>query len=144
MIGNFQRPNITVFINHSTELFRNLKKDMCRNINQIHIHVNKTFNMNKSTYEVLHHICTFHSIILNKLLKVSLFLHPQISIQISDLRSVVCKEACRTVALLAHRLGAIFAPLAEFWLPTLFKLLGDSSIGIIAFQAIFISICQFE
>ena len=48
----------------------------------------------------------------------------QIEIQISDLRSVVCKEACRTVALLAHRLGSQFAPLAEFWLPSLFKLLG--------------------
>ena len=48
----------------------------------------------------------------------------QIGAQISDLRSVVCKEACRTAALLARRLGPLFSPLAELWLPVLFKLLG--------------------
>jgi hypothetical protein len=31
--------------------------------------------------------------------------HELISVQISDLRSVVCKEACRTVALIARKLG---------------------------------------
>lgn len=49
----------------------------------------------------------------------------QIGAQISDLRSVVCKEACRTTALLARRLGPLFSPLAELWLPVLFKLLGE-------------------
>lgn len=66
-------------------------------------------------------------LVAEQITNCSILTHPQISIQISDLRSVVCKEACRTVALLAHRLGAIFAPLAELWLPTLFKLLGDTS-----------------
>lgn len=41
---------------------------------------------------------------------------PQLQSQIVDLRSAVCKEACRTVATLAVCLGAAFSPLAEqFW-----------------------------
>lgn len=47
--------------------------------------------------------------------------HELIAAQISDLRSVISKEACRTVAFIARELGSTFAPLAELWLPTLLK-----------------------
>eukprot|EP01034_Spumella_vulgaris_P026937 gene26937-33588_t len=40
---------------------------------------------------------------------------------ISDLRSVVCKEACRTVAILARELGSVFSPFAESFMSTLMK-----------------------
>lgn len=41
--------------------------------------------------------------------------------QILDLRSSICKEACRTVAVIARRMGLHFAPHAEIWLPSLLK-----------------------
>lgn len=44
------------------------------------------------------------------------------SAQISDLRSTVSKEACRTVAILAKALRSHFAPLAEVWIPAVIKL----------------------
>lgn len=41
--------------------------------------------------------------------------------QISDLRSIVMKEACRTVGFLAYRLGHNFSLIAELLLPVLMK-----------------------
>ena len=41
--------------------------------------------------------------------------------QISDLRSIVMKEACRTVGFLAYRLGPNFSLIAELLLPVLMK-----------------------
>lgn len=41
----------------------------------------------------------------------------------TDLRSTVSKEACRTVAILANRMGNAFSPFAEVWLPTLLKVI---------------------
>jgi hypothetical protein len=46
----------------------------------------------------------------------------QVSSQISDLRSTVSKEACRTVAILARALRSHFSPLAEVWIPAVIKL----------------------
>lgn len=45
----------------------------------------------------------------------------QLVSQISDLRSVICKEGCRTLAVLAFFLGAHFRPLSEQWFPCLIK-----------------------
>jgi len=42
--------------------------------------------------------------------------------QVSDLRSVLSKEACRTVAILALRMGPAFAALADHFVPALLKL----------------------
>ena len=47
--------------------------------------------------------------------------HELISAQISDLRSAVSKEACKTVSILALKMSQQFAQLAEFWLPVLMK-----------------------
>ena len=47
--------------------------------------------------------------------------HELIMTQIADLRSSVSKEACRTVALLAVKMGNSFAILGEFWLNALMK-----------------------
>ncbi len=47
--------------------------------------------------------------------------HELISAQISDLRSAVSKEACKTVSILALKMSPQFAQLAEFWLPVLMK-----------------------
>ena len=47
--------------------------------------------------------------------------HELILNQISDLRSIVMKEACRTVGFLATRLGCNFAVMAELLLPVLMK-----------------------
>ena len=47
--------------------------------------------------------------------------HELILNQISDLRSIVMKEACRTVGFLAKRLGSAFAVIAELLLPVLMK-----------------------
>ena len=45
----------------------------------------------------------------------------QMIVQICDLRSIVSKEACRTVAILARRLGPAFSHFADLWLPSLLK-----------------------
>jgi hypothetical protein len=43
--------------------------------------------------------------------------------QISDLRSTISKEACRTVAMMARVMRGNFAQFVEFWIPSLLKLL---------------------
>eukprot|EP01041_Mallomonas_annulata_P001775 gene1775-3436_t len=48
-------------------------------------------------------------------------IHELMSVQITDLRSSVCKEACRTVAMLAKCTGVHFIPLAELWIPSILK-----------------------
>jgi hypothetical protein len=50
-------------------------------------------------------------------------MHEKILANIADLRSLVSKEASRTVAVLARRLGRHFAPLVELVVPTLLKLI---------------------
>ena len=45
-----------------------------------------------------------------------------IAAQVTDLRSVLSKEACKTVAIMAWALRSQFAPLAELWWPSLLKL----------------------
>ena len=37
----------------------------------------------------------------------------QLGTQIADLRSQVCKECCKTIAILSYRLGALFAPIID-------------------------------
>ena len=44
-----------------------------------------------------------------------------ITAQVSDLRSIVVKEACATIRDLATALGDQFAPLAGIWTPTLLR-----------------------
>jgi CLASP N terminal len=41
--------------------------------------------------------------------------------QLSDLRSAVCKEAFKTVALIAMVLGQSFNTLSEYWVPAIIK-----------------------
>jgi len=48
-------------------------------------------------------------------------LHDLINAQVSDLRSTLCKEACRTVAVLARKMGAAFFPTAELLIPSIMK-----------------------
>jgi hypothetical protein len=43
--------------------------------------------------------------------------------QISDLRSTISKEACRTVAMMARVMRGNLAQFVEFWIPSLLKLL---------------------
>jgi len=45
----------------------------------------------------------------------------QITAQVTDLRSSVCKEGCKTVAVLSFCLRQHFIPLAEFFVPSLLK-----------------------
>lgn len=48
-------------------------------------------------------------------------LHTLIIAQISDLRSTLCKEACRTVATLAKKMGPAFVDVAGLFIPSLIK-----------------------
>ncbi|KAJ1432984.1 clasp N terminal-domain-containing protein [Ochromonadaceae sp. CCMP2298] len=48
-------------------------------------------------------------------------MHDLVAVQISDLRSVVSKEASRAVAALAVGLRGVCSPLVEFWWPCLLK-----------------------
>lgn len=40
----------------------------------------------------------------------------------ADLRSAVCKETCKTIALLSYKLKSNVATLLEFWWPKIFRL----------------------
>ena len=46
----------------------------------------------------------------------------QVTTQVVDMRSSVSKEACRTVAIMAHCLGSVFTPLAEQVWPSLMRI----------------------
>jgi CLIP-associating protein 1/2 len=63
--------------------------------------------------------------------------------QIADLRSVVSKEANRTAAVLARRLGSAFVPLAELLFAGIFRLLSlkvrfdpSTSVGVLSARLI--------
>lgn len=48
-------------------------------------------------------------------------IHDLLIAQISDLRSTLCKEACRTTAVLARRMAGAFSIMAELLVPSLMK-----------------------
>lgn len=48
-------------------------------------------------------------------------MHDLLAAQIADLRSTLCKEACRTAAVLSRRMGQAFASTAELLIPALMK-----------------------
>ena len=48
-------------------------------------------------------------------------MHALLIAQIADLRSTLCKEACRTVAVLARRMGTAFVETSTLFIPSLLK-----------------------
>ena len=59
----------------------------------------------------------------------------QIASTISDLRSTLSREGCRTVALMAVHLEGHFAPLVELFVPALLKQVGAVSTAVMTWAA---------
>lgn len=64
--------------------------------------------------------------------------------QIADLRSTLCKAACKTASVLAQEMKEGFAPFAEIWVPVMLRLVFSSTavMASAADHAIRIIICS--
>jgi hypothetical protein len=54
-------------------------------------------------------------------------IHELVAEQIADLRSILCKAACRAASVLAQQMKEAFAPFAELWVPVLLRLVFSST-----------------